>query len=100
MVLPRTISEVGRDYGVPCDHATGCGCDGIAACCLDCHLPMCRYEIEGGLMTIGREQRREAILRLREQGLSHRKIAEILEVAPRTVLRTLKAKRERKREAV
>ena len=57
----------------PCGHTKPCGCTSprVAACCLNCPLPRCRYEAGSrGIRTLLNEMRNAEIARLRVEGVS------------------------------
>lgn len=65
------------------------GCD-VSPSCLNCPLPMCRYEVHGGVSTIDRIERYRRIRELHAAGLSAAAIAEQVGCSRRTVSRALK----------
>ena len=69
------------------------GCD-LYPSCLNCPLPRCRYEQDGGAPAILRTGRDATILRLaRQDGVAVDRIAEMFGLSRRTIFRVLRAAR-------
>ncbi|MBM3957200.1 MAG: helix-turn-helix domain-containing protein, partial [Gemmatimonadetes bacterium] len=67
------------------------GCE-LWSCCLECPLPMCKYDDPGWFQRENRRSRDEAIVRLRrEQRVSVPEVAARFGVSTRTVHRVLQA---------
>lgn len=69
------------------------GCS-VSPSCLHCPLPVCRYDVHGGVQAIYREQQRQAMLADIAAGLSATAAAAKYCVTLRTVYRAL-AKEDR-----
>ena len=63
------------------------GCEEVAPHCVECWLPVCRYEVKGGLRALLNRQRDEWIREARAGGGKVAEIAEILGISERTVCR-------------
>lgn len=66
------------------------GCD-VSPKCTACPLPVCRYEVRGGLRAIQNMARDTKMRKMRVAGASHDEIAEAFSVSRRTVFRVLLA---------
>jgi hypothetical protein len=69
------------------------GCE-LSPSCLRCPLERCRYDAPGGVRTIRRTSRDEALLRRREEGLAVNALAREFGITKRTVFRVLARARE------
>lgn len=67
-----------------------CGCN-VAACCLQCPLPTCRYDDPVGYIHWQRQQRVARARTLAAQGLHPREVARQMGHVERTVYRYLTA---------
>lgn len=75
------------------------GCE-ISFSCLDCPLPICKFDDPGWLQRANRQNRDEAMIRARgAERLSVIEIAHRFDVSTRTVHRVLKQEREGVRQA-
>jgi len=75
----------------PCNHYNECGCE-LSACCLDCPLPVCKYELVQGVKTVRDTQRRLAILHLLDEGRSVDWIVQVLGISESAVYRAQRVK--------
>ena len=66
------------------------GCD-FHPKCLECPLPKCRYDVQGGLRALTNIVRDKEIKELKMRGLSSLEIARRLGISRRTVFRSLVA---------
>ncbi len=74
------------------------GCE-VSFSCLDCPLPICKFDDPGWLQRESRQSRDEAMITARLlESLSVAQIAERFEVSTRTVHRVLKQEREGTRQ--
>jgi hypothetical protein len=62
------------------------GCD-VHARCLTCPLPACRYDVQGGKRELLNMYRDQQIAFLKHSGLTGARIAKLLGVSRRTVVR-------------
>ena len=91
MVLPEVQNDtLPVDLGgkSTCVHSDGCGCE-VSSCCLDCPLPVCKFEYPQGLLTVRTQQSRLQVLHLRDEGFSRAWIAYVLGISLRSVDRHL-----------
>jgi hypothetical protein len=65
---------------------TGCA---VSPKCVECPLPLCRYEVPGGIGELTRSPRDEDIRTLRQQGASVAELMERSGLSRRTVFRIL-----------
>lgn len=72
-----------------CGHSLPCGCKPIAECCLQCPLPICRYDAANGFRTIRKSARDSLIKQRRQSGITIEGIAKEFDIHRRTVLRVL-----------
>lgn len=80
----------GKEYKIDVD--TGCN---LYPKCLECPLPVCRYDVHEGRLTIrGRERATEIIRLHREKHLSVKRIAHRCNCSKRTVYRQIRRWRE------
>ncbi len=63
------------------------GCPEVAPHCTECWLPVCRYEVKGGLRALLNRQRDEVIREARAGGGKVAEIAKIMGISERTVCR-------------
>ena len=63
------------------------GCKEVAPHCVECWLPVCRYEVKGGLRALLNRQRDEWIREARAGGGKVAEIAQIMHISERTVCR-------------
>lgn len=68
----------------PCKHYSECGCE-ASICCLNCPLPVCRYDIGHGLQTIYAYQRRARVRQLMNTGYTADRIAQVTGMSLRAV---------------
>ena len=62
------------------------GCD-VSSTCLDCPLPLCKYDDPGWLQRESRRTRDDEIFRLRQKGVPVAEISQQFEISTRTVHR-------------
>ena len=74
-----------------CNHYNECGCE-VSACCLDCPLPVCKYELAQGMKTVRDTQRHLAILHLLDEGRSVGWIVQVLGISESAVYRAQRVK--------
>lgn len=75
------------------------GCE-VSLSCLDCPLPICKFDDPGWLQRASRQVRDDSMIRARRiESLSVADIAHRFEVSTRTVHRVLKQEREGTRQA-
>ncbi len=70
------------------------GCS-LAPSCLECPLPVCRYEVPGGIRQIRAMERDAEATRLMHEGLTPKEIGVSLGMPERSAWRSLKRDRER-----
>jgi hypothetical protein len=69
------------------------GCD-VSPTCLHCPLPVCRYEVRGGLAAIQRHPRDKALIARRREGASTERLCQEFRLSRRSVFRIIAAARE------
>ncbi|KKK70294.1 hypothetical protein LCGC14_2925440 [marine sediment metagenome] len=69
-----------------CNHYNECGCE-VSPCCLDCPLPVCKYEEEQGMQTVRANQKYLMIVHLLDEGRSVDWIMQVTGISRRTVYR-------------
>jgi hypothetical protein len=79
-------------------HYQDSGCE-VSPTCLECPLPVCRYEVPGGLSAILREPRDAEVLTARRQGTAIDGICRQFGLSRRTVFRILSAARRAQNHA-
>lgn len=75
----------------PCKHYSGCGCE-VSDCCLDCPLPVCKYEMSHGIQSAKAMWRTLRINHLLDEGRSVNWITQVMDVSVETVYRARRAK--------
>ena len=68
------------------------GCE-VSPSCLSCPLPICRYDVRGGLAAIRRQPRDEELLALRRNGTGIDRLCRQFRLSRRSVFRILAAAR-------
>lgn len=90
MVLPEKVrSDALPDnlpFNTPCKHYSECGCE-VSACCLDCPLPVCKFELKQGMKTVRDIQRYLRIVHLLDEGRSVEWVMQVMGISRRTVFR-------------
>ena len=89
MTRSDALPEGERHTLAPCGHSIPCGCAGVAACCFNCPLPRCRYEMVGGLRAIRNGERNPAIVAARAAGERPDDIARRFGIGRRMVQKVL-----------
>lgn len=94
MVIERTPRPVRSDSLPEFKLYIDDGCE-VAPKCLECPLPKCRYDVQGGAKTMLNDVRDAEIARLRlDAGLSIDEIAQRFGVTRRTVYRVLHTQKQ------
>ncbi len=74
-----------------CKHYNECGCE-VSSCCIECPLPVCKYEEEQGIQTVRANLRALRIAHLIDEGRTIGWIMQVMGVSERTVYRALAAR--------
>ncbi|KKL60649.1 hypothetical protein LCGC14_2203210 [marine sediment metagenome] len=69
-----------------CNHYNECGCE-VSACCLDCPLPVCKFEFKQGMKTVSATLKSLRISHFLDEGRSMAWIMQVMGVSRRTVYR-------------
>jgi hypothetical protein len=68
------------------------GCE-VSPTCLSCPLPVCRYELPGGLASVQRRPRNSEVVALHGSGVSVERLSEQFGLSRRSIFRILAAAR-------
>ncbi len=79
--LPENIR-----FSTPCHHYNECGCE-VSSCCIECPLPVCKYELTNGMQSVRGILKTLRIKHLLAEGRSVDWIAQVLGISKRTVYR-------------
>ena len=81
-----TLAPVRSDTLPENPHYKDDGCD-VSSTCLDCPLPLCKYDDPGWVQRESRRTRDDEIFRLRQKGVPVTEISQQFEISTRTVHR-------------
>lgn len=68
------------------------GCE-VSPTCLTCPLPVCRYELPGGLASVLRRPRNSEVVTLHRSGISVERLSQQFNLSRRSIFRILAAAR-------